>query len=201
MPKSLQPNKSILLKAIDDANSSIQQNSGRKSSYNNNNNNNDSNDDQRSSSTSIKSRLGGAVSRHDRHDERRKNYSRINLKLSDTDEREEKRIDNNNENKSVNRRTIELSENTDTKFIVTLKGINEKEFLSNKMEDDDDHNISLKRRLSDDVDEVNEDIEMNEEVFDENNSPAKRIKIRCVYWPSCDKGDNCPYLHPNKPCE
>lgn len=32
-----------------------------------------------------------------------------------------------------------------------------------------------------------------------NVTKTKKL-IRCTFWPNCDKGEQCPYLHPNKPC-
>jgi hypothetical protein len=133
--------------------------------------------------------------------------------MNDRDEREEEKFNINESLNKTNRRTIELNDederqgvnNIDTKFTVTLKGINEKDFLLNKktIEDDDDYK-AVKRRLSD-YEDYEEMMETNnnddDDDDDDEESPAKRIKIRCVYWPSCEKADNCPYLHPNKQCE
>lgn len=164
MPKSLQPNKSILLKAIDDANHSVQQRLSRSTNESEENKHH----------IPAKSRLGPI--------------------LNDTRNIE---MDNEyNENKQI-----------DTKFIVTLKGVNEKDFLSKH-----DDSRPFKRSLSNDDDEDNEmiddyeiegdelPVEMNidNETNDENN---RKTKVRCTFWPSCDKGDQCPFIHPNKPCE
>ena len=83
MPKSLQPNKSILLKAIDDANTSTSHSSRK-----------------HLSSEDVKSRLGAM-----RND---KNFSKISLKMNDRDEREEEKF-NSNESLRTSRRTIKNS--------------------------------------------------------------------------------------------
>ena len=33
-----------------------------------------------------------------------------------------------------------------------------------------------------------------------SSEATKKKLIRCSFWPMCDKGEQCPYLHPNKPC-
>jgi hypothetical protein len=33
-----------------------------------------------------------------------------------------------------------------------------------------------------------------------NNQGGKKKLIRCSFWPLCEKGDACLFLHPNKPC-
>lgn len=85
--------------------------------------------------------------------------------------------------------------NNNTKFIVTLKGVDESRLF-------DANANGQKRKLSDDHD-VNENEQDEAMDLDEDaeNSPAKKRKIRCTFWPACDKGADCPYVHPNKPCE
>ena len=84
------------------------------------------------------------------------------------------------------------------------------------MEDDDD---DAQEEGNGDVLDVNENYEQmddDEEMgggddmdaeFDAANADDKQLAgkqnkklIRCTYWPACDKGEQCPYLHPNKPC-
>ena len=216
MPKSLQWNKSILLKALDAANSSIQSSNNRKQYENNNNNN------EKSSNSSVKLRLGSLT----KNDENKKNYSKISFQGN---ERIEETVEmhssistssNNNNNSeissttTINRRTIELNNeennNIDTKFIVTLKGVNEKDFLFKKIDNDDDlsnnnndsndeHNVSIKRRLGN-LNDVDEDEAMIVNEEDEEDRIQLKV-IKFVYWPSCGKGGNCPYLQPNKQFE
>ena len=135
-----------------------------------------------------------------------KNFSKISLKMNDRDEREEEKF-NSNESLRTSRRTIEWGSEPDvedvaTKFTVTLKGVKEKDFLLNRMnieeEEVEDEYKAVKRRLSDPDDDEEEEDEM---MIINDDSPAKRVKIRCVFWPSCEKAENCPYLHPNKQCE
>ena len=35
---------------------------------------------------------------------------------------------------------------------------------------------------------------------EESEALGKNRLVRCNFWPMCDKGDECAYLHPNKPC-
>lgn len=42
------------------------------------------------------------------------------------------------------------------------------------------------------------DEKMDNENTDEQ--VQKKKLTRCVFWPQCEKGDQCAYLHPNKPC-
>lgn len=29
---------------------------------------------------------------------------------------------------------------------------------------------------------------------------SKKLPIRCLFWPNCEKGENCLHVHPSKPC-
>jgi len=157
MPKSLQPNKAILFRAVDEANISVSQVVKKET-------------------PSIKSRLGPRVNPA-RGDERR-------VELS-ADEIAEPMPQND-------------ANHNNTKFIITLKGFDESR-LSNP---NDGIANGQKRKLSADH-EMNENEQDEAMDLDENaeNSPTKKRKIRCTFWPACDKGAECPYVHPNKPCE
>jgi hypothetical protein len=99
------------------------------------------------------------------------------------------------------------------KFIVTLNGLNEDNFfkkIQNKTEnkrtlsdmeqennDDEDMILNLEERIDDD--ELMDNDDENQNLMDEDQKTVKKL-IRCTFWPTCDKGEKCPYLHPNKPC-
>lgn len=96
-----------------------------------------------------------------------------------------------------------MEESMPTKFIVTLKGIDESKFSKNN---DNEPRVTFKRRLSDDEGVVEEIFEYEAMSVDgeENNEDGlntKKIAKRCTFWPSCEKGIECLYIHPNKPCE
>jgi hypothetical protein len=44
------------------------------------------------------------------------------------------------------------------------------------------------------------DQEMKDDSIVESEIIAKNRLIKCSEWPLCDKGDECAFLHPNKPC-
>ncbi len=44
------------------------------------------------------------------------------------------------------------------------------------------------------------DQEMKDESVVESEIIAKNRLIKCSEWPLCDKGDECAFLHPNRPC-
>jgi hypothetical protein len=104
-------------------------------------------------------------------------------------------------------------------FIVTLDGLNEQEFLrklsSNKteykrtlsdMEDneeeiDDSEVLDVNENYEKmDDEEMGDSMEAEFEGADEKQLSKNKKLIRCTFWPACDKGEQCPYLHPNKPC-
>jgi len=99
--------------------------------------------------------------------------------------------------------------NSEPAFIVTLTGLNDEKFLKNL------NKTPNKRTVSD----MNEEEEMsfaNELDYDEeeelmdadaagkqeaDGDKLKKKLVRCTFWPMCDKGEHCPFLHPNKPCQ
>lgn len=95
-----------------------------------------------------------------------------------------------------------MDQTKEPKFIVTLTGLDDEEFMKRLTKTEN------KRTLSDmeddemlNQDEQIEDDEQNQMDADTEDSRIKNKKlIRCTFWPQCDKGDQCPYLHPNKPC-
>ena len=44
------------------------------------------------------------------------------------------------------------------------------------------------------------DHQMKETNEKSENDLSKTRLVRCTYWPMCEKGEECAYLHPNKPC-
>jgi len=104
------------------------------------------------------------------------------------------------------------------KFIVTLNGLNENNFLKkiqnkrtlsemeHEEEEEDDNNMVLNLEERIDDDELMNDDENENRMDDEDENERETMKqknkklIRCTFWPTCDKGEQCPYLHPNKPC-
>lgn len=102
----------------------------------------------------------------------------------------------------------EKANSSEPKFIVTLSGLDADQFLGSK-----------KRSYSDMIQNENDDFEMGdnngagqgeannkngdmvmEAEEDAESLALKKKLVRCTFWPMCDKGDVCPYLHPNKPC-
>lgn len=90
------------------------------------------------------------------------------------------------------------------KFIVTLNGINEAKFYANinkkrsfdEMENEDD----LELDYNDDISSEQEMVENGDSMEAGGDAQSKKKLVRCTFWPLCQKGDECPYLHPNKPC-
>jgi hypothetical protein len=122
--------------------------------------------------------------------------SRLGNKRMRTETVNENEIRENQEEPSV-------EETMRTKFIVTLKGIDESKFLKNY---DNEPRVTFKRGLSDDEGVAEEIFEyeamsIDGDENDEDRLNTKRIPIRCTFWPSCEKGVECSYIHPNKPCE
>ena len=53
------------------------------------------------------------------------------------------------------------------------------------------------------MDLLDDEFGEHEEQMDNENvdeQVQKKKLTRCVFWPQCEKGDQCAYLHPNKPC-
>ena len=232
VPKEMQPNKNILLKAVNDANNSV----AKKSFHN------ESSDSNNPSSRIIKTKNSDnkleLFSQHYHHKKNEENVKRLRTGLSyrtshyeadgdeimneesgrtfDTSDKRRVQIDDSdsvalrqvdtnkrelivNPNPSDEININATSTNAEPKFIVTLNGVNEEKFLS-------------KKRSYSDMQNENDDYEMDqqqkdgqmiigEEYMDDDSLAASKKKlIRCTFWPMCDKGDACPFLHPNKPC-
>jgi hypothetical protein len=218
----MQPNKSILLRAVDDANNSTKSSthtvkhksiadeklekirSRRMAGLKENN-------DTENNNGKIE-----LFSEHYRQSHQISNASTKRLKTtennnSNKEEQDstsyyERRIDTDKRMVHIDSPAMEDSMSQDTppplrepKFIITMNGLDDERFMKNVK----------KRSLSDmDADEeetsnrgLMEDQEM--EVADSmmTSSEANKKKlIRCTFWPMCDKGEQCPYLHPNKQC-
>lgn len=41
---------------------------------------------------------------------------------------------------------------------------------------------------------------MDQDMLRQQSANMKKKSIRCTFWPNCEKGEQCPFLHPNKPC-
>jgi hypothetical protein len=133
-----------------------------------------------------------------------------------------KTIDTNNKEMIESSMKPNLASTNEPKFIVTLSGVKDDKY--NKIFKTN-NNYSNNKSDLDSYEEINEnnfnDYEMNNETamtadnennLDENmedesgadanlsEQNAKRKLIRCTFWPFCDKGDHCAFLHPNKPC-
>jgi hypothetical protein len=130
----------------------------------------------------------------------------------------------------------EVSAANNTKFIITLNGLRDDQFL-NKLQSSNKANMQGEFGDMNELDELdydetyddygNNDDEMNEygddqmleetetgasmymnentadsmqDSQDGQHQMAKKRLIRCTFWPLCEKGDACLYLHPNKPC-
>ena len=84
------------------------------------------------------------------------------------------------------------------KFIITMNGLDDEKFMK----------TVKKRSLSEMDDESNllqnedqeTEMEIDSSLTNASNETNKKKLIRCTFWPMCDKGEQCPYLHPNKPC-
>jgi hypothetical protein len=234
VPKSMQPSKSILLKAVDAANNStkhhtttvtthhshnhkhhhhqksiaderLEQIRSKRLKENNNNNNNNSRE---------------LFSENYRRNQSNKEslFDAKRLKASNAEVHDKRMVQ------------IEVEperQQQEPKFKITFTGLKENTFLGLNAE------ISKKKRslsemeeLSDDLvnemDTEDQEIEMEEEedqqqqhqqqqdgqeIDDEKSAKtaeddfeSKKKLIRCTFWPMCDKGDQCPFLHPNKQC-
>jgi hypothetical protein len=233
VPKEMQPNKNILLKAVNEANNSVTSRPKR-STHNESPENSPSSRIIKTKNSDNKLEL---FSQHFHHRKNEENVKRMRTNLNyktshyevDGDEmmkedssrifdfEDKRRVQIKSDSVALrqldtNKRELIIvnsnptdeidvslnSTNTEPKFIVTLNGVNEEKFLS-------------KKRSYSDMQNENEDQEMDEhqtesqaveeEYMEDDSLAASRKKlIRCTFWPMCDKGDTCPYLHPNKPC-
>lgn len=212
----MQPNKSILLKAVDAANTSV---SGRTKSI----------ADEKLEQIRSK-RLSEPGSSKPIIKTTNSNRIELFTQHHDRDERDNgaKRLKTVSDKRMVSldsdapKREIVVDEplSQAPKFIVTMKGLDDEKFLNkfgvgkslskrsfSEMDDENMDGIDYQTSYEDlngDKGEYNE-----EELFDEDQQMeddeeeqqmAKKKLIRCAFWPMCDKGEQCPYLHPNKPC-
>lgn len=247
IPKSLQPNKTILLKALDAANSSVKSQSLKSKSIADTkleeirsrrfiHNSSDSDSTSKTELFTLEQRAKrlkkfetnieqnecektgdkgkGIFSNilENRLDTRQiianTSEDRRNIQI-DTDE-----MNHENEGLEVKRVIQTAAESTEPKFVVTMKGLEDHPFIKNlnkispQKRTLDDMNDNFEDRLDYDEEEIiDEDImeedtaveEIEVDEIDEAELQKKKL-TRCSFWPMCDKGDQCQYLHPNKPC-
>lgn len=214
VPKSMQPNKSILLRAVDDANNSTKSQppttfkhksiadeklekirSNRMAGLKENNGN--------QTSTTNNSKKIELFSEHYRQSMSQSNASTKRLKTTENIRNEEEtsshEMDTDKRMVQIESQGVEGSrEAREPKFIITMNGLDDDKFMK----------TVKKRSLSEMNDESsllqNQDQEMEMEIdsslTNASNETNKKKLIRCTFWPMCDKGEQCPYLHPNKPC-
>jgi hypothetical protein len=144
----------------------------------------------------------------DSHSAEKREDENAALKQLDTNKRELILVSQHHQQDEIETDNVNITidsaseQKKEPKFIVTLTGVNEQKFLSN---------MSKKRSYSDmtgnhesDFDMNEQGIILNDEQMDQDEAEeallAKKKLIRCAFWPMCDKGDQCPFLHPNKPC-
>lgn len=208
VPRSMMANKSILLNAVDAANSSVRSNQSSKSKS--------------IADTRLEEIRAKRFARQQQQPERTTTTSSSGSYASDEDQRAKrvKKFETFDQDQEVNygnndARTVELqSKPQDPKFIVTLTGLE-----GNPLADRLDMSTKPKRTLAHMNEEFDEELDYDEEIVDEfmeadeNGEPIevdeeidgeqelqKKKLTRCTFWPMCDKGDQCLYLHPNKPC-
>jgi len=246
VPKSMQPNKAILLKALDAANSSVKPQPPKSRSfaddkleeirskrfgssacseklelftanYQKERDFNDNPDVTRNKrlrkfethemsqdARAILNKAAGHI------DSRKIDIEKSDETMAEEDSDEKKLSTSTDSEKSNNNISINL--NKEPKFIVTLTGMDDNPFIKNLNKTPQKRTLSDMNEDLDDQLDYDEDIE-EEFMDDENNAEAidideaqdmekeqKKKLTRCVFWPLCDKGDVCPFLHPNKPC-
>lgn len=111
------------------------------------------------------------------------------------EEKFKNRLDFSSVNKTANKRTI-----SDTESIGDDELIYEEPGDDLDMMGDEQPAAQNAAVFSDnDGDETMQDeLGMNEDSSSANQ--VKKKLIRCTFWPLCEKGEKCPYLHPNKQC-
>lgn len=223
VPRSMQPNKNILLKAVDAANSSVSSTGSRPKSI----------ADQKlqeirskrfehteSSSMKQESSSEQSTKRLRKFETDPSERSKMSIFTKDirkfvTDTRSvevqnEVAMLDNEPKQTIATDSEEISQ--EPKFIVTLTGLEDNPFVKSL------NKTPQKRTLSDldSVDNLDDQLDYDEEIEDEymddeniemdaNDETEeldrqKKKLTRCTFWPMCDKGDQCQYLHPNKPC-
>jgi hypothetical protein len=60
-------------------------------------------------------------------------------------------------------------------------------------------NVSLKRKLSDDMMSDDNEIQEYSPPTNQQLTSAKKLK-RCRFWPDCHSGEQCEYVHPTQRC-
>ncbi len=134
---------------------------------------------------------------------------------------DEKRMLSTSTDSESSNNNISINLNKEPIFTVNLDSLENNEFIKNLNK----KKALQKRTLSDMNDEFDDVLDYDEEIMDdnylENDEMAteqdnngenieidesldvdrqKKKLIRCTFWPMCEKGDNCLFLHPNKPC-
>lgn len=151
----------------------------------------------------LNKRLGGKNSYHADHDDRLGNYQ------SDVDLRSDigRSLDESNKN---NDEPLDSSLDMDTKFLVTLNGVNKNmfsgkvadnellddEFDPELMKEDVVQNIktTLSAEIAHEVDVSVEEDEMETNHFKSGIDGSSGTP--CKYWPKCLNGSNCEFTHP-----
>lgn len=241
IPKSMQPNKSILFKAVDAANSSV-----RSASMNATKSFADEKLEEirlkrfgrsRESDSTERTELFTASYRaslkpteeqrikrlkkfENSHEVVKYNEPMMDQRravLSETEQSDSRKIISNEP--VIDRRNIQIestqemesdsmiqeASTDEPKFIVTMTGLENNQFIKNLNKTPqkrtlDDMNDDFEEQLDYD-EEINEEyMEADEEMGEADEELQKRKLTRCSFWPMCDKGDQCQYLHPNKPC-
>ncbi len=215
VPKSMQPNKSILLRAVDDANNSTKSQpttfkhksiadeklekirSKRMAGLKENNGN--------ETSTTNNSKKIELFSEHYRQSMSQSNALTKRLKTTENNRIEEvtslHEMDTDKRMVQIESQGAEASrEAREPKFIITMNGLDDEKFMKtvkkrSLSEMDDESNL-----LQNQDQEMEMEMEIDSSLTNASNETNKKKLIRCTFWPMCDKGEQCPYLHPNKPC-
>lgn len=208
VPKSMQPSKSILLKAVDAANISTKQHhSTATTTIHHHKSIADERLEQIRSKRLKENNNSGENKKVELFSEnfRRNQNSKEALfdpkRLQINTEFHDKRmvqIDNNLLSGST-----KPQQQQEPKFKITFTGLKEETILNFNMDK------SKKKRSLSEMEEISDmDTEDQEMEQQEDEKPAKtesdfeskKKLTRCTFWPMCDKGDQCPFLHPNKQC-
>ena len=133
----------------------------------------------------------------------------VQINTTDVTAASDTMMDTMDEGKSItNSNDNQACLNSEPAFIVTLTGLNDEKFLKNlkktpnkrTVSDMNEEEMSFANEL--DYDEEEELMDADADGKQEcDGDKLKKKLVRCTFWPMCDKGEHCPFLHPNKPCQ
>ena len=233
VPKSMQPSKAILLKAVDEANSSVKT---RKSMADEKMEKIRSKRGQERSEEKKTEAVSKRVSSDEVKESRLKRFKRSLSPSAEvkTSKHRKETIEEGDRRKAViateeeerivsksmpfgqtDRRQVQIESEEmfepkiqkEPKFIITLNGLNDDTFLKRIQTSPErpDSQLAMSEEGDDQMEalEINADYENDENMdLDDEVRPqsTKKKLVRCTFWPMCDKGEQCQFLHPKKPC-